>query len=67
MFMDVPLICLALVLRRSKLCESRGKELEMMDLIDDPAEGANAPEFSVTELSSAIKRVIVGEFGIVRI
>lgn len=67
MFMDVPLICLALVLRRSKLCESRGKELEMMDLIDDPAEGANAPEFSVTELSSAIKRVIEGEFGNVRI
>lgn len=39
----------------------------MMDLIDDPAEGANAPEFSVTELSSAIKRVIEGEFGNVRI
>jgi exodeoxyribonuclease VII large subunit len=39
----------------------------MMDLIDDPAEGVNSPEFSVTELSGAIKRVIEGEFGHVRI
>ena len=39
----------------------------MMDLIDDPSEGQNAPEFSVTELSGAIKRVIEGEFGNVRI
>ncbi|MEP5089834.1 MAG: exodeoxyribonuclease VII large subunit, partial [Paracoccaceae bacterium] len=38
-----------------------------MDLIDDPAEGQNAPEFSVTELSGAIKRVIEGEFGHVRL
>ena len=38
-----------------------------MDLIDDPSEGQNAPEFSVTELSGAIKRVIEGEFGHVRI
>ena len=38
-----------------------------MDLIDDPAEGMNSPEFSVTELSGAIKRVIEGEFGHVRI
>jgi exodeoxyribonuclease VII large subunit len=39
----------------------------MMDLIDDPAEGVNSPEFSVTELSGAIKRVIEGEFSHVRI
>ncbi len=39
----------------------------MMDLFDDPVEGENSPEFSVTELSGAIKRVIEGEFGHVRI
>jgi exodeoxyribonuclease VII large subunit len=38
-----------------------------MDLIDDPQDGLNSPEFSVTELSGAIKRVIEGEFGHVRI
>ncbi len=38
-----------------------------MDLIDDPAEGLNSPEFTVTELSGAIKRVIEAEFGHVRI
>ena len=38
-----------------------------MDLIDDPSEGLNSPEFTVTEISGAIKRVIEGEFGHVRI
>ena len=42
-----------------------------MDLLDDtpdgPENGANSPEFTVTELSGAIKRVIEGEFGHVRI
>ena len=38
-----------------------------MDLIDTPDEGLNSPEFSVTEISGAIKRVIEGEFGHVRI
>ncbi len=38
-----------------------------MDLFDDPAPGANNPEFTVTELSGAIKRVIEGEFAHVRI
>ncbi|MCV6586097.1 MAG: exodeoxyribonuclease VII large subunit [Marinibacterium sp.] len=38
-----------------------------MDLIDDPQDGQNAPEFTVTELSGAIKRVIEGEFAHVRI
>ncbi|MEI4261685.1 exodeoxyribonuclease VII large subunit [Roseovarius sp. D0-M9] len=39
----------------------------MSDLIDDPDPGANAPEFSVSDLSGAIKRLIEGEFGHVRI
>lgn len=39
----------------------------MSDLIDDPREGANEPEFSVTEISGAIKRIIEGEFSHVRI
>lgn len=39
----------------------------MSDLIDDPSVGENQPEFSVTEISGAIKRVIEGEFGHVRI
>ena len=39
----------------------------MMDLLDDPVDGVNSPEFSVTELSGAIKRVIEGEFSHVRI
>lgn len=39
----------------------------MSDLIDDPLPGVNAPEFTVSELSGAIKRVIEGEFANVRI
>lgn len=39
----------------------------MSDLIDEPIPGENAPEFSVTELSGAIKRMIEGEFAHVRI
>jgi len=38
-----------------------------MDLIDDPGDGLNAPEFSVSDLSAAIKRLIEGEFSHVRI
>ncbi|MEM6825047.1 MAG: exodeoxyribonuclease VII large subunit [Pseudomonadota bacterium] len=38
-----------------------------MDLIDEPAEGQNTPEFSVSELSGAVKRVVEGEFGFVRV
>ena len=38
-----------------------------MDLIDDPIPGENAHEFSVSEISGAIKRMIEGEFGRVRI
>ncbi|MFD2738474.1 exodeoxyribonuclease VII large subunit [Sulfitobacter aestuarii] len=39
----------------------------MADLFDEPSAGLNSPEFTVTELSGAIKRVIEGEFGHVRI
>lgn len=41
-----------------------------MDLIDDddtPAAGGNRPEFTVSELSGAVKRMIEGEFGLVRV
>lgn len=38
-----------------------------MDLIDDPSDGMNAPEFSVSEISGAVKRLIEGEFSHVRI
>ncbi|MEQ8256167.1 MULTISPECIES: exodeoxyribonuclease VII large subunit [Roseovarius] len=39
----------------------------MSDLIDDPAPGENAPEFSVSDLSGVIKRMIEGEFSHVRV
>ena len=39
----------------------------MSDLIDSPVKGGNAPEFSVSELSSVLKRMIEGEFSNVRI
>ena len=38
-----------------------------MDLIDDPSPGQNAPEFSVSEISGVIKKMIEGEFSHVRI
>ena len=38
-----------------------------MDLIDDPAPIGNQPEYTVSELSGAVKRVIEGEFGLVRV
>ncbi|MBP9184291.1 MAG: exodeoxyribonuclease VII large subunit [Fuscovulum sp.] len=41
----------------------------MMDLFEDPVEPApgNSPEYTVSELSGAVKRVIEGEFGLVRV
>ena len=39
----------------------------MSDLIDAPSEGLNSPEYTVSEISGALKRVIEGEFGLVRI
>ena len=38
-----------------------------MDLIDDDAPAGNAPEFSVSDLSGAVKRVIEGAFDHVRV
>ncbi|MEO0390351.1 MAG: exodeoxyribonuclease VII large subunit [Pseudomonadota bacterium] len=38
-----------------------------MDLIDDPAPGSNTPEFSVSEISGTVKRLIEGELGWVRV
>ncbi|MEL6549097.1 MAG: exodeoxyribonuclease VII large subunit [Pseudomonadota bacterium] len=38
-----------------------------MDLLDDPTPGMNTPEYSVSELSGAIKRTIEGEFGRIRV
>lgn len=39
----------------------------MSDLIDDPVEGENAPEFTVSEISGAVKKTIEGAFGRVRV
>ncbi len=39
----------------------------MSDLIDDPVAGENAPEFSVSDISGALKRTIEGAFGRVRV
>ncbi|EGJ23302.1 exodeoxyribonuclease VII large subunit [Cereibacter sphaeroides WS8N] len=39
----------------------------MSDLFEDPAPSRNTPEFTVSELSGAVKRVIEGEFGLVRV
>ena len=39
----------------------------MSDLIDSQGQGENAPEFSVSELSIVLKRMIEGEFSNVRI
>ena len=38
-----------------------------MDLIDEPQKAGNAPEFTVSEISGAVKRSIEGEFSHVRV
>ena len=38
-----------------------------MDLFEDTRPGENAPEFSVSEISGAVRRVLEGEFGRVRV
>lgn len=38
-----------------------------MDLFEDDAPGGNAPEFTVSEVSGAVKRMIEGEFSHIRI
>ncbi len=39
----------------------------MSDMFDDTPQGSNQPEYTVSELSGAVKRVIEGEFGLVRV
>lgn len=39
----------------------------MSDLIDDPIPGQNMPEYSVSELSGAVKRTLEDEFGRIRV
>ncbi|MFW8636304.1 exodeoxyribonuclease VII large subunit [Cribrihabitans pelagius] len=39
----------------------------MSDLFDDPQPGQNAPEFTVSEISGAVKRTLEGTFGRVRV
>ncbi|MCP9483343.1 exodeoxyribonuclease VII large subunit [Shimia sp. CNT1-13L.2] len=39
----------------------------MSDLIDSPIEGENAPEFSVSEISGAVKKTIESAFGRIRV
>ena len=39
----------------------------MSDLIDDPSPGQNAPEFTVSELSGAVKRTLEGAFDRIRV
>ena len=38
-----------------------------MDLLDDSPGSGNAHEYTVSEISGAVKRVIEGEFGRVRV
>jgi exodeoxyribonuclease VII large subunit len=69
MFMRAPR--LAFVAPRSRVGLTRSQGLPpketMSDLFEDPAPAGNAPEFTVSELSGAVKRVIEGEFGLVRV
>jgi exodeoxyribonuclease VII large subunit len=39
----------------------------MSDLLEDAMPASNQPEYTVSELSGAVKRVIEGEFGLVRV
>ncbi|WP_424942279.1 exodeoxyribonuclease VII large subunit [Aliiroseovarius crassostreae] len=39
----------------------------MSDLIDDPVPGQNTPEYSVAEISGAVKKTIEGAFGRIRV
>lgn len=57
---------LAFVPWRSRVGES-GSQGQSMDLFEDEQPGSNAPEFTVTEISGAVKKSIEGEFGHVRV
>ncbi|WP_204115370.1 exodeoxyribonuclease VII large subunit [Shimia biformata] len=39
----------------------------MSDLLDDPMPGQNSPEFTVSEISGAVKKTIEGAFGRIRV
>ena len=54
---------------RSVLELGRGsyKVSHMSDLIDAPMPGSNTPEFSVGELAGAVKKLVEGELGWVRV
>ncbi|MEX0284218.1 MAG: exodeoxyribonuclease VII large subunit [Paracoccaceae bacterium] len=39
----------------------------MSDLLDDPTPGQNLPEFSVSELSGAVKKTLESQFGRIRV
>jgi len=58
---------LAFVCARSKVARCYMQAHTMSDLIDEPEDGQNAPEFSVSEISGVVKRMIEGEFSHVRI
>lgn len=51
---------------RSKL-RARAAQGNQMDLLDDPIPGSNTPEFTVGEIAGAVKKLIEGELGWVRV
>jgi exodeoxyribonuclease VII large subunit len=53
--------------RRSRMGAGSLQARGIMDLFEDAAPAGNAPEFTVSEISGAVKRVIEGEFGRVRV
>lgn len=50
-----------------RLVATKQGQRQMSDLFEDGPLVSNAPEFSVSELSGAVKKVIEGEFGLVRV
>jgi len=52
---------------RFKVVETRIQVGNMSELFDDENEEGNAPALTVSELSGAVKRVVEGEFGRVRV
>ncbi len=50
------------------LLSAQGKKgAQMSDLIDDPTPGQNMPEYTVTEVSGAVKRTLEDSFGRIRV
>ena len=58
---------LGLARARVLWCGPAARKREDDGAVRGPAAGANAPEFTVSEISGAVKRVIEGEFGRVRV